>query len=460
MALGLGATPANAANSSDFNPGRIISDSEFYAVNSMNVDQVQAFLNSKVTNCRAGYTCLKDYRQNTGTIAADQYCAGYPGGSNENAATIIIKTAASCGISPKVLLVLLEKEQGLVSDTWPTARQYDRATGNGCPDTAPCDPQYLGFYSQVYHGARAFQRYALNSGSYAFRAQQTKAISYQANNPGCGTATIFIENQATANLYNYTPYTPNAAAMNNLYGTGDACSAYGNRNFWRMYTDWFGSTISGLDTKDAVSLINSLYADILLRAPDEGGVNTWRGYLIGQGWPTLTVANAILYSDEYYLQRIDAAYREVLGREPDEIGRNDWLNRMRSRQVSVDEIRMTFTRSLEYYMKTGGNDTSFVSVLYTTLLQRQASPDEIAHWSNMSTQHGGYFVVDSIWNSYESGVRRLDVVYNTYLKRSADQSGISSWVPLILAQGDQAARSTIVSSLEYLLQSRGRFPQA
>ncbi len=27
-----------------------------------------------------------------------------------------------------------------------------------------------------------------------------------------------------------------------MYGTGDGCSAYGNRNFWRYYTDWFGST--------------------------------------------------------------------------------------------------------------------------------------------------------------------------------------------------------------------------
>ena len=37
------------------------------------------------------------------------------------------------------------------------------------------------------------------------------------------------------------PYRPNAAALANLYGTGDACSAYGNRNFWRYFNDWFGN---------------------------------------------------------------------------------------------------------------------------------------------------------------------------------------------------------------------------
>ena len=53
---------------------------------------------------------------------------------------------------------------------------------------------------------------------------------------------MYIQNQATAGLYLYTPYRPNAAALANLYGTGDGCSSYGNRNFWRMFTDWFGST--------------------------------------------------------------------------------------------------------------------------------------------------------------------------------------------------------------------------
>jgi uncharacterized protein with LGFP repeats len=53
---------------------------------------------------------------------------------------------------------------------------------------------------------------------------------------------VFIYNQATAGLYNYTPYQPNAAALRAGYGSGDDCSAYGNRNFYSYFTDWFGST--------------------------------------------------------------------------------------------------------------------------------------------------------------------------------------------------------------------------
>jgi hypothetical protein len=29
--------------------------------------------------------------------------------------------------------------------------------------------------------------------------------------------------------------------LSNLYGTGNSCSSYGNRNFWRIYYEWFGN---------------------------------------------------------------------------------------------------------------------------------------------------------------------------------------------------------------------------
>jgi LysM repeat protein len=53
---------------------------------------------------------------------------------------------------------------------------------------------------------------------------------------------VAIKNQATAGLYYYTPYTPNDIALVNLASVGDSCSAYGNRNFWRVYNYWFNPT--------------------------------------------------------------------------------------------------------------------------------------------------------------------------------------------------------------------------
>jgi hypothetical protein len=168
-------------------------------------------------------------------------CKGSISSGIKTGAQIIYDVSQACGINPQVLIVLLQKEQSLITDDWPWSIQYRSATGYGCPDTAPCDSEYYGFFNQVYQAAKAFRRYEANPNGYNYKANRNNFILYNPNS-ACGGSNIFIQNQATANLYIYTPYQPNSAALNNLYGTGDSCSAYGNRNFWRMFNDWFGST--------------------------------------------------------------------------------------------------------------------------------------------------------------------------------------------------------------------------
>ncbi|TDW30692.1 hypothetical protein [Cryobacterium psychrophilum] len=239
------ATQAEAANASFFDPGNIISDAVFFDGGSMSAGSVQTFLSDRVTTCRSGYTCLKDYRQDTPTKSAIAgRCAEYSGRTSESAADIIAKVGVACGISQKAILVLLEKEQGLVSDTWPTSRQYRSATGYGCPDTADCDANYYGFFNQVYAAALQFQYYAANPTRWNHVPGRVNSVRFHPNS-ACGSSSVFIQNQATAGLYNYTPYQPNRAALSNLYGTGDSCSSYGNRNFWRMFSDWFGDPTTG-----------------------------------------------------------------------------------------------------------------------------------------------------------------------------------------------------------------------
>ena len=228
-----------------FKPGMIIADSVFFTKGTMTEAQIQSFLNSKVASCRAGYTCLKDFRQSTTNKPADQMCSGYTGGTNESAARIIFKVSQSCGINPQVLLVMLQKEQGLVMHTWPSDWRYGSAMGQGCPDDAGCDPGFAGFFNQMYGGAWQMKRYGNPAGTSNYfnwyPVGYTSAVRYHPNS-GCGTSPVLISNKATAALYYYTPYQPNAAAIKAGYGEGDACSAYGNRNFYNYFNDWFGPT--------------------------------------------------------------------------------------------------------------------------------------------------------------------------------------------------------------------------
>ncbi|WP_176818888.1 LGFP repeat-containing protein [Quadrisphaera sp. DSM 44207] len=238
-----GAGTAQAAVSGGaFRAGDIVSDAVFFDASTMDERQVQAFLDARGSACRAGeMPCLKDYREDTPSRAADANCAGYTGAAQQSAAQVVVAVARSCGVNPRALLVLLQKESGLVSKTAPSAISYRSATGYGCPDGKPCNAEYYGFSNQVYRAAWAFKNYAAHAATSPYRPGRSNEILFHPDR-ACGSAPVHIENQATAGLYRYTPYQPNAAALANVYGTGDACSAYGNRNFWRIMTDWFGST--------------------------------------------------------------------------------------------------------------------------------------------------------------------------------------------------------------------------
>ena len=205
----------------EFDPGFIVSDDSFYDSSAMTEDEIQAFLESvptagPTTACRASTTT----RQTTTTQPAvgGAHCAEYRGGIRERASRIIAKAAAACGVSPRTLLVLLQKEQSLL--TRPSESGYLRATGYGCPDTADCDTKYFGFFNQVYNAAWQFRQYT---------EEPDRAVPDR-HGPGAGTIPTRraaphpsrSRNQATANLYNYTPYQPNAATIADPE-TGDAC---------------------------------------------------------------------------------------------------------------------------------------------------------------------------------------------------------------------------------------------
>lgn len=229
---------ASAASAVNFNAGRIIDDGVFTASGSMNTSQIQAFLNSKVPVCDTWHA--PGYGQNPPFICLKDYVEG-----GRSAAQIIYDTAQQYQINPQVLIVLLQKEQGLVTDTWPLNSQYRTATGYGCPDTAPCDSQYYGLTNQLNWSGKMFR--AILNNSPTWYTPYVLGNNYIRWNPqaSCGGSTVNIENRSTQALYNYTPYRPNQAALNAGYGTGDGCSAYGNRNFYLYFTDWFGSTFGG-----------------------------------------------------------------------------------------------------------------------------------------------------------------------------------------------------------------------
>lgn len=236
---------AYGAGIDGFDPNNLISDEAMYGdvADSLTVEEIQRVLADKGAACvkgQDGSPCLKNARFDTQSYPATAFCEReFVGGQGQSAAQVIANAAQACRVSPKVLIVLLQKEQGLVTSKNPTARNYARATGFACPDTAPCDPAKAGFATQVYAAASRLQQYKAEPHRFNFAVGRTSNIGYHPNK-ACGSTSVTPQNAATAALYNYTPYVPNTAALAKPYASGDACSSYGNRNFFRIHSDWFG----------------------------------------------------------------------------------------------------------------------------------------------------------------------------------------------------------------------------
>lgn len=229
------ATDANA-----FHAGNIISDYVMSNHNSMSVSDINNFLHSK-NHCNDTNLAKVGYYLDMGIYHIENnhfVCLADESFDGRSAAQVIYDVAQRYRINPQVLIVLLEKEQSLITDTYPYHNQIAYALGYGCYDDAEgCRPQYGGFETQLNLAAELF-REVLDGGWSNYHVGDNY-VQYHPDS-GCGGTTVHIENLATASLYRYTPYQPNQSALNAGYGTGDYCASYGNRNFFLLFSDWFG----------------------------------------------------------------------------------------------------------------------------------------------------------------------------------------------------------------------------
>lgn len=245
---------ANAASLANFDPGNIMSDFVLSNYNSMSLDDIQRFLDEH-GNCNNTDVWIADYYKNVHyhienghfVCLADErfgdknlYGDTLSEGEGVSAAQIIYEVSQEFKINPQVLIVLLEKEQGLITDSYPHSIQYRSATGFGCPDTAACDSKYYGLKNQLVSAAKLFR--TVLDGGWTNYPVGNNYIQYNPN-ANCGGSIVNIKNRATSALYRYTPYQPNTGALAAGYGQA-TCGSYGNRNFYLYFMDWFGDPVA------------------------------------------------------------------------------------------------------------------------------------------------------------------------------------------------------------------------
>lgn len=190
----------------NFNPNYIISDSEILNYTAMSLNDIEDFLKNK-----DGYLVNYSY--------AD------PDGKIMTAAEIIYDRAITNLVNPKFLIVLLQKEMGLIEDKSPKQSQLDWATGYGCPDNSSCNPRWQGFWKQINSASLQFRDYMDNPHLYTYKVGRIYTFTNSYSTIKKGITVVTPANQATAALYNYTPHVYN-----------------GNYNFYKIWQRYFTKT--------------------------------------------------------------------------------------------------------------------------------------------------------------------------------------------------------------------------
>ena len=257
-------TKAQTNNDPVFNPNNIISNGELMDVNSMSLFDIQNFLQKQggyLANYQTNnaYGILKSAAEIIYDASLNNYnCDGVTLSDSPTADERALKCRKITTVNPKVLLVLLQKEQSLIQKTDPNQKALDEATGYGCPTGQTCNPYWKGFGKQVNSAALQFLSYMKEPSRYNFKVGTTyiakdgftmlKSVKRAVNDYSYNSivtspnfVNVTIENQATASLYIYTPHIYN-----------------GNYNFFNSYNKYFSTNIV---TPPATQISSKLYPD-------------------------------------------------------------------------------------------------------------------------------------------------------------------------------------------------------
>lgn len=194
--------------------------------------------------------------------------------------------------------------------------------------------------------------------------------------------------------------------------------------------------------------IASLYADLLGRPADPGGLDGWYGELRSGATPTReALARRLAASPEHLGALVASSYRAVLGREPDPRGYADAVQALVD-GTAPDGVVVGLHASAERHARSGGRDDAWVDGLYADVLGRAPDAAGRAAWVAAAAD-GRPAVAAGLYASPESLERRVAVHYRALLGRDPGPGDAAWWSPLLVEQGDLALVAALAASAEY-----------
>jgi hypothetical protein len=201
----------------------------------------------------------------------------------------------------------------------------------------------------------------------------------------------------------------------------------------------------------------ALYADLLGRAPDPGGLAYWLGQLVA-GQSPQSVAYGFVRSQEYCTSIITGLYEQLLDRQPDAAGLAFWVSTMEG-GTSLQQIILSFCDSDEYRTN-NPPPGQFVESLYQRLLNRASDPAGRQGWIDaLAAGRSTADVINGFLASQEYCANRVTSLYQILLGRQPDAAGLAGWVASMTGGTPfQDIQQGFLTSTEYEERALTRFP--
>ena len=205
---------------------------------------------------------------------------------------------------------------------------------------------------------------------------------------------------------------------------------------------------------DTAGQVYRVYEATLGRAPDQEGLTNWVNAL-NSGTSLQSVVNGFVGSQEFQADYgalsnsdfVTLLYNNVLHRAADTAGLNSWVNVLTSGQDTRAQVVLGFSESPEDVsdlsapvqagLWVANPDAGQVARLYDTVLGRLPDSSGLAAWTNaleggtsLQTVASG-FVGSQEFQSVYGSLNNSDFVtllYHNVLHRDPDTAGLNSWV--------------------------------
>ena len=177
-----------------------------------------------------------------------------------------------------------------------------------------------------------------------------------------------------------------------------------------------------------VAIVQGFYNNVLGRAGDPGGINTWVGALAA-GIARSQVVTAFWNSIEHRQNEVNSYYQYYLGRIESPAEQQVWVNLLLSGQ-SENNVVLQFLNSPEY-SRLHASNAEFVNALYAQVLGRAADPIGFNAFVNSLTAGATRaFVAAEILFSNEANFLAINSYYLAALARQGSATEIEAWLQL------------------------------